>query len=393
MILSRQDEQAATNGRSGRPDVMMFGLRNVIGAQGGIENHVRHLAEHLAEQGLNVEILIRSPYSNGGPRRIADGIVLTEIWSPRSVALETAVHSILSVGYAIIKRPHMLHIHAIGPGLMTPIARLFGVRVVVTHHGQDYNREKWGVFAKSVLRLGEKMVACFANECIVVSRPLAADLSKRYARNFEFIPNGVRPITPDKSPFVFGDFHLEPGKYILHVGRIVAEKRQMDLIRAFLELDRPDLKLVFVGAADHHSDYAQKLEALAKSDSRIIFTGFQQGRALSELFANAALFALPSSHEGLPIVVLEAMSYGLPVLISDIPANLALDLPPECYAKTGSIEAWVNGVKRQLDGNRPRNPVDWSQYLLPYKWTDVTRKTIAIYNRIMQKQWPEKPFA
>lgn len=385
MIDVTRDERAARQSRAARPDVMIFGLRNVIGAQGGIESHVRYLSEHLAQHGLDVEILIRSPYRHDGPRRIGERIKLTEIWSPRNSAVETIVHSFLSVGYAIVRRPRVLHIHAIGPGLMTPIARLFGVKVVVTHHGKDYNREKWGLIAKSVLRAGERLSARFAHEIIAVSRPLAADLASHYNRHFEFIPNGVSLAAPATSQATLEKFGLQPAKYILNVGRIVPEKRQLDLIEAFLKLNPQDLKLVFVGGADHKSEYSRRLAAHAERDSRIVLAGFQQGPALSTLFANAALFALPSSHEGLPIAVLEAMSFGLPLLISDIPANLALDLPRECYAATGAVESWVEGFRRHFEQGAEQRTVDWSPWLKPYKWNDVSKRTVAIYQRVWRE--------
>lgn len=382
VVEASQRREAAKQSRSKRADVMMFGLRNVVGIQGGIENHVRYLSEHLAKQGLNVEILIRSPYRTDGQKCLGGRVMLTSIWSPRNVAIETIVHSFLAVGYAIVRRPRVLHIHAIGPGLMTPLARLFGIKVVVTHHGKDYDREKWGPFAKFILRAGESFSVRFADEVIAVSRPLAADLRTSYKRDFEFIPNGVGAAAPATSHVTLENLGLEPGKYILNVSRLVPEKRQLDLIEAFLKLNPPDFKLVFVGAADHESSYSQKLRTYAERDPRIVFAGYQQGSALSTLFANAAFFALPSSHEGLPIVALEAMSFRLPLLLSDIPANLALDLPPECYARTGEIDSWVAALESQADSSRKLRTIDWSAWLEPYKWSDVSKKTAQVYEKI-----------
>ncbi len=355
---------------------MMLGLRNVVGIQGGIETHVRHLVEQLSKDGVSIEIIVRSPYSRKASDRLDDNILLTRIWAPRSAIGETLVHSIVSVLYAAVRRPRLLHIHAIGPGLVTPLARLLGLRVVVTHHGQDFKRERWGALGRFVLRSGERLTAAFANECIVVSSPLAKDLAEHYERPFWYIPNGVDPGRITRTQHILDALKLVPGAYVLNVGRMVPEKRQLDIIKAFQALKRDDLKLVLVGKADHESDYSKAVLVSAQADERIVIAGFRQGSELAELFSQAALFVLPSSHEGLAIAALEAMSYGLPLLVSDIPANLAIGLPAECYAKTGSIEDWVRGLHRQLD--KP-GAVDWSEALSHYEWRDVANKTLDVY--------------
>lgn len=364
-----------------RLDVMMIGLRSVGAGQGGVEAHVDNLTRELDALGLRIEVVTRSPYQNEHLTR-GNATSVVPVWSPRTTALEAVVHSALATLRAAWRRPSILHIHAIGPSLVAPLARLLGLDVVVTHHGEDYAREKWGLVGKKMLRLGEWCGARFAHARIVVSSSLAVRLSQVFNVPFVYLPNGVAVRGPVAGTAALVKFGVEPGKYILNVSRIVPEKRQLDLIDALNLLGRDDVKLLLVGAADHESDYSRAVIARASADPRVVLAGFQTGQSLAELFSHAGAFALPSSHEGLPIALLEAMAYGNPVVASAIEANHNVALPAHCYVPCANVPALSVALLRALDEGADGKRVDWSSLMAEYSWPDVAERTAAVYRKV-----------
>jgi len=239
-------------------------------------------------------------------------------------------------------------INAIGPSLLTPFARLIGLRVVVTNHGPDYDRQKWGRVAKFVLRLGEKMGGIYANEVIVISSVIANIIRERCHRESNLIYNGVNLPQKSKESDFITKIGTEPSKYIVAVARFVPEKGLHDLIAAFKGLEG-DYRLVIAGDADHETEYSRDLKKMASEDDRIILTGYITSEPLNQVYSHARLFVLPSYHEGLPIALLEALSYGLAVLVSDIPANKEVELPAERYFRCGAIDELKEKMKVLLE--------------------------------------------
>nr|CAD6406748.1 glycosyl transferase [Rhizobium sp. Q54] len=375
-------QKAANAGRH----VMMLGLRGVPDIQGGVERHVEMLAQELIRGGWRVEVIGRSPYLRSQTDAIWKGILVTPLWAPRSMMLEAFVHTFAGVVYAAFKRPDILHIHAIGPGLFTPLARVFGLKVVTTHHGYDYDREKWGPLAKRVLRLGERLAVQTSNAAIAVSRDVKASMRRRYARDLAHVPNGVAVRPATAMPDMLERFGLERRRYIVMVARIVPEKRQMDLIAAFARLPQAGWKLAIVGDADHRSRYFNEVEAFANAVPGVVMTGFQSGEALAALYSQAGLFVLPSLHEGMPISLLEALSYGLPVLASDIPANHEVELPPEDYFLPGDIEALAAALRRKLAEpfEEPRALSRIRHVERNYTWSSIARTTADVYRSVLE---------
>jgi glycosyltransferase involved in cell wall biosynthesis len=361
--------------------IMVLGLRGFPGVQGGVERHAEQLYPLLVQLGCEVEVLVRSPYWERGRSRTWKGVRFRPLWSPRRSGLEAFVHSVIGVFYAILARPDVLHIHAIGPAIVTPLARLFGLRVVVTHHGPDYDREKWGRLARSVLRLGERFGMVFANERIVISKVIQELVRSKYRRESRVIPNGV--VIPDlpTTTIALQKFGLRPRRYVLNVSRFVPEKRQKDLIEAFKRADQPGWKLVLVGSTDEPDNYLRSLEELSAGRDDIVFTGFQSGVALQELYAHAGIFVLPSSHEGLPIALLEALSFGLPVLASDIPANREIGLEHGRYFAVGDLSTLsallCRSIDQQFDGRECAEQISWVRER--YNWQRVAEATLVAY--------------
>lgn len=370
--------------------VMVVGLRGFPMVQGGVETHAEHLYAELAEMGCQVEVLVRDrsqPLDNPPEWK---GIRFTRLWAPRKKRFEAIVHTFFGVLYAAWKRPDVLHIHAIGPALLTPIARLFGLNVVVTHHGADYERQKWGRVAKQMLRLGERFGMRFAHQRIVISQGIRSAVASKYACDSALIPNGVTLPDVPRSVAALEQFGLVAGKYVLLVSRLVPEKRHADLIEAFALAGLRGWKLVLVGDADHPDAYARSVLAAAAGIDEVVCTGFQSGLALRELYAHAGMFVLPSSHEGLPIALLEALSYGLPSIASDIPANQEVINPRVQLFPVGNIEALAGRLRRQSESVPDPEGARTAQRLLAetYRWSTIARDTRHVYERVLGQTAP-----
>ena len=365
--------------------IMMLGLRGFPGVQGGVETHAEHLCPLLVEAGCDVTVLVRSPYQPAGIGPAWRGVKFVSLWAPKSKGMEAILHTLLGVLYAALKRPDILHIQAIGPGIMTLLARFLGLRVVVTHHGPDYDRQKWGRFARIVLKLGERWGMRWSNGRIVISNVIADLVRRKHAVGSVLIPNGVvLPQLPETTT-ALEHFGLVCGRYVLLVSRLVEEKRHLDLIEAFSKAGLPGWKLVLVGGSDHPDAYMQRVIDASQAHENVVMTGFQKGLALQELYVHAGMFVLPSSHEGLPIAMLEALSFGLPVVASDIPANLEVGLPPHHYFPLGDIQALA---ERLIEVST--QPADESQRQArrawvseKYDWRQIASKTFQVYRDVV----------
>ena len=372
-------------GESRRLRVIMVGLRGFPEVQGGVETHAEHLCPRLAARGIDMEVVVRAPYMRHQKGNVWKGVRYRRIWSPRSKGLEAIVHTFLGVLYAGLKRPDVLHIQAIGPAIMTPIARLLGLKVVVTHHGPDYDRQKWGRFAKAVLKLGERFGMRMSDEAIVISETIRNLVKEKHGVETTLIPNGVELPQPVESTEVLEKFGLRPGRYVLMVTRLVPEKRHPDLIRAFSQAGLDGWKLALVGASDHPDDYTEEVQRLARETDGVVMTGFQKGRALAELYSHAGIFVLPSSHEGLPIALLEALSYGLPVIASDIPANREVGLHAEHYFPMGDVQALARRLQEwaALEWNERRKEETRRWVAVRYDWEDIAGNTFKVYEAVV----------
>lgn len=331
---------------SQRPRLVVLGSRGCPDVQGGVERHIEALAPLLAARGWDVEVIGRARYLPPG-RRTWSGVTVTPLWAPKGRSLEAIAHTTLGLFVARLRRPDVVHIHAIGPSITLPLARLLGLRVLVTHHGYDYDRAKWGRIAKATLKLGEWFGMRWSHGRIAVSNGITGTMRARHGRDVAFVPNGVW-VHPEPSRHALDAFGLAPHEYVLTVSRLVPEKRQLDLIEAYARLHRPAFKLVIVGGADHPGRYETMVRERAQATPGVVLTGFRSGAELAGLFANAGLFVLPSSHEGLPIALLEALAYGVPSLASDIPANLEVGLPSDAYFPLGDVGALSEAIDRRM---------------------------------------------
>jgi len=375
--------------KPGNIKVFVLGLRGFPGVQGGVEKHCEELYPRLVRMGCEVIVATRSPYIPKA-RQVKEwkGVKFLHLPALKNKYLEAITHSLLGVMVARMHSPDILHIHAIGPSILTPMVKALGLRVVVTHHGPDYLRKKWGRFARIVLTAGETMACKFADGVIVISKTVRGMLVNKYGRrDLEFIPNGVNfpgVLPPGET---LRKYRLQPGEYVFTASRFVPEKGLHDSIAAYRKVKKPDFKLVIAGDADHEDVWSRKIKRTARKDGRIILTGALFGEPLEELYSNAGLFVLPSYHEGLPIALLEAMSYRLPVLASDIPANLEVELPHHRYFPVGDVdrlsERMVALFRQGISGEESRK----QRALLKknYNWDRIAERTRELYRNILRQ--------
>jgi len=358
--------------------VMVLGIRGMPNVEGGIETHAEQLYPRLAALGCNVEAVVRTPFVPRDTRSFGP-IRIRRLWSPRRAGVAAFFHSVIGVFYAGLARPDILHIHGIGPAIVTPIARLLGLRVVVTHHGPDYEREKWGSFGRWVLRLGERFGMRKSHARISISKAISDRVLAQYGRESYLIPNGVVPAKPRTDVKHVQRFGLEPGRYFLQVSRMVPEKRQLDLIRAFMFAQPKGWKLALVGSLDDDS-YSQKVSAEGR-EAGVVLTGYLTGEPLQQMYSYAGAFVLPSSHEGLPIALLEALSYGLPVLASDIPANMELGLDTASYFPLGDTVALADRLTQlaEVPLNEDARAARRRWTSQRYDWDRIAEQTLEVY--------------
>lgn len=364
--------------------IVVTGTRGIPNIMGGVETHCENLYPYIVQAGYDVTVVRRSCYLQAQQKtREYKGIHLKDIYAPRKKSLEAIIHTILAVLYAKKTNADILHIHAIGPSLLVPFAKMLGLKVVVTHHGADYDRKKWNKAAKYMLRKGEKYAAKYADKLIVISSKIKKDIAEKYGRtDTELIYNGVPEAIRRTTTEYITSKGLAPYKYILAVGRFVEEKGFDYLIDAYSELHPEGYKLVIAGDSDHPTEYSIQLKEKAK-EKGIVLTGFVKGKPLEELMTHARLFVLPSYHEGLPISLLEAMSYGKDVLVSDIEANRLPELEETDIFKTGSTSSLKQSIEKKLQGGQNKNR-EYTMY--KYNWQNIAAQTTDVYKTILKKQ-------
>ncbi|MBR5904981.1 MAG: glycosyltransferase family 4 protein [Bacteroidales bacterium] len=352
--------------------VVVTGTRGIPNIMGGVETHCEELCPRLAALGADITVVRRASYANDSLTEWK-GVKIKDIPSPKKKAFEAIVHTFRAINYAARNHSEIVHINAVGPALLAPYAKLRGMKVVFTHHGPDYDREKWGKAAKMMLRLGERMGVKYADDIIVISDVIRNIIKDKYGRTerVHLIYNGVPAPDICDFPEYFKELGIEPGKYVLGMCRFVPEKRLHDLVAACKGLE--GYKLVLAGDTDFEDAYSRQLKSDARAAGAVL-TGFIRGRKLHSLLSHAACYVLPSSHEGLPIALLEAMSYGRKVLVSNIPANLEVGLPDKYYFHCGN----VCSLKERLDAilkEEATPEYDMSNY----NWDSIASRVIQVY--------------
>ena len=299
----------------------VIGTRGIGNVQGGIERYCSSFYSELCRYGFHATVFVRRASPREGT---LPGVSLCRVPVPRFRSFETILHSIASICVARVLGIRTIHVHGIGSCLAVPLARVLGMRVIVRHLGADYERDKWGMLAKALLRAGERYAARYAESVVCLNQHIAAEFSRATGRfdGIHVVPNGVEAPPAALLPRIHDRLGIAAGTYVLAVGRLVPEKNMHVLVPAFLHADLShSVKLVIVGDYDYRGAYSRALKALCARDKRIVMTGPVFGEELWSLYAKAGLFVLPSSHEGMSFSLLEAARAGTKIIASDIPAN------------------------------------------------------------------------
>ncbi|MGB3339934.1 MAG: glycosyltransferase family 4 protein [bacterium] len=366
--------------------IFVLGTRGFPDVQGGIERHCEELYPRLVRFGCQVTVLTRSGYIFKDKRiRENQGVNFIHVWAPRNKYLEALSHTFFGIIIARIHSPDIVHIHAVGPSVLVPFARILGFRVIMTHHGPDYLRKKWGGFAKFILRLGEYLGVRYAEHVIAVSKTVGVELRKRFkGARISYIPNGVNIPKKSTNNRVLEEFGLKPQQFIFTACRFVPEKGLHDLITAYSSLNQPKFKLVIAGDADHETIYSKKIKNCAKQNNNVVMTGFLNHAQLSAFYANAKLFVLPSYYEGLPIALLEAMSYNVPVLVSDIKATREIPLPEYRYFPVHDRKILAEKITELSNHPLSMKEVNANRKIIRenYNWQKIAEQTRFVYGKV-----------
>lgn len=366
--------------------IAMIGQKGIPSRSGGIEVHVEEIAKRLVQKGCMVDVYCRDRYCIQKAESLSG---IKTIFTPyiNSKRLDTITHSFLSLFHALFSRNDIVHFHALGPSTLAFIAKLFGKKVVCTVHGLDWKRSKWDNISKRFLKFGEYATARFSDRTISVSKSLQDYYMEKYGKEVDYIRNGVDVKTYIEPELIRTRWLLTKGSYFLYLGRLVPEKGIHYLIEAYKRLTT-DKKLVIAGGSSHSDDYEKELKNMAMENSNIIFTGFVQGQMLEELLSNAFVYVLPSDVEGMPISLLEAMSYGKMCIASDIEENKAVISDYGYTFSHGDINDLADKMRQTLDEEKTININNREiiQYVrVNYDWEKASQETYKLYAELLKK--------
>ncbi|RJQ18389.1 MAG: glycosyltransferase [Nitrospiraceae bacterium] len=367
--------------------VFVIGARGFPKVQGGIEKYCEELYSRLVENnGIEITGLVIPKYYK---EKIDEwkGIKFIHIKSVKSKNFEKILYGLIASLITIIKRPDIAHFHGLSCGLYIPLVKLFGIKVILTFQSRDYLYPKWGKLAKFIWRLSEK--AALKSDMILAVSKAHTEYLRQYTDRVVRIPNGVEvnhlKVSVEEEEFYLKKYGLRKEGYIFFAGRFTPEKAIEDLICAFEQLNDNRCKLVIAGDADHEDSYSRKIKERASRTEHIILTGFVTGKELQTLFSNAKLFVLPSKFEGLPHVLLEAISFRIEVLASNIEANLQVTLEASCYFEQGNTEDLRKKIRYFVE-NRSSDQEKLRRLEMlqkEYNWDNIADKIYERYKELI----------
>ncbi len=368
--------------------ITMLGQKRVPSREGGVEIVVEELSTRMAKLGHYVVCYNRSGKHVLDKNKKSEdlkeykGVKLKKVITIDKKGLAAMTSSFFATVKILFFKAEVVHYHAEGPCAWMWIIKWFSKkRIIATIHGLDWQRAKWGNFASKYIKFGEKMAVKYADEIIVLSKNVQEYFKKEYDRDTVFIPNGVSKPTIGKASIITKKYGIKKDEYILYLGRLVPEKGIHYLIEAFNKI-KTDKKLVIAGGASDTDSYFVELKEMSKNNKNIIFTGFVEGKELSELYSNAYIYCLPSDLEGMPLSLLEAMSYGNCCLTSDIKEcsevtqnNGVTFKKSDVKDLTKTLQSLCDNVKKVKEYKE-----EAQKYILnKYNWDDVVKQTLKLY--------------
>lgn len=369
----------------------MIGHKRIPSREGGIEIVVGELSKRMVELGNSVvaynrksEHIAGKDFDDNNNAKQWEGVDIKWVKTPNSSKLNAIVYSAFATLKAIFGGFDIIHFHAEGPSSMVLLAKIFRKKCIVTIHGLDWQRSKWGGFATKFLIFGEKVAAKYADEIIVLSENVQKYFKDTYNRETIYIPNGITKPKILEAEIIKEKYGVEKNDYILYLGRLVPEKGIHYLIDAYKNLNT-DKKLIVAGGASHTSEYESEIKEQAKDNENIIFTGFIQGTELEELYSNAYLYCLPSDLEGMPISLLEAMSYKNCCLTSNIPECTEVCEFNAEYFDKGDVDSLSSKLQYLIENPQTVDAYKNAsrKYIVnKFNWDDVTNQTLELYKRV-----------
>ena len=362
--------------------IAFIGQKGVPSTSGGVEIHVENLAINLAKRGHEVYVYARTNYTDKSFKKYK-GVNLITIPSIATKHLDAISHTFLACFDAVHKDYDIVHFHSIGPSLLIPLFKLLRPRVTVfaTFHSQCYHHQKWGKFARACLRAGEFMLCEFADNIITVSKILKAYVKTHYNIEANCVPNAVNAPKYFSPEIIKENWGLDANSYFLIVSRLIHHKGIHHAIEAYKKLNT-DKKLVIVGDGFYSESYTRYIRELAQNEENIIFTGRQYGKALAELYSNASFFIQPSESEGLSIALLEAMSYGKPIIASNIPENIEPVANAGYFFKVKNHHDLSDKIQFLLDNPELgglKGKIGSTRVEKLYSWSAATKQIERIY--------------
>ena len=369
--------------------IAVFGQKR-LSREGGVEIVVKELCTRMARQGCQVTCYNRSGHHVSGAEyddidnTNYEGIRQKYVPTIEKKGLAAVSASAFAALYSAFGKYDVVHIHAEGPAFFSWLPKMFGKRVVVTIHGVDWQREKWqSGFGSKFIRQGEKNAVKYADEIIVLSKGVQDYFKETYDRKTHFIQNGVNRPQIREAGLIAEKFGLKKDSYILFLGRLVPEKGIRYLVEAFKNV-KTDKKLVIAGGSSDTDSFMEELKELAKGDDRILFTGFVQGTMLDELYSNAYIYTLPSDLEGMPLSLLEAMSYGNCCLVSDIPECAEVVEDKALIFKKADVQDLQEKLQDACD--HPQKVEAYKKQSADfickkYNWDEVVKETMKLYQK------------
>ena len=368
--------------------IAMFGQKR-LSREGGVEIVVKELSTRLALLGCNVTCYNRSGHHVSGAEYDNAQTEYKGVWQKSVPTIEgkglaAVSSSFFAALFSALGNYDVVHIHAEGPAFFSWLPKLFGKRVIVTMHGLDWQREKWkSGFGSKFIRQGEKNAVRYADEIIVLSKGVQNYFVDTYGRKTHFIPNGVNRPQIRRADLITEKFGLTKDSYVLFLGRLVPEKGIRYLVEAFKKV-KTCKKLVIAGGSSDTDSFTEELKELAKDDKRIILTGFVQGKMLDELYSNAYIYTLPSDLEGMPLSLLEAMSYGNCCLVSNISECAEVVENKALIFKKSDVKDLQKKLQDACDC--PEKVVEMKKQAADficekYNWDDIVEETMKLYRR------------
>lgn len=367
--------------------ISVIGIRGVPASYGGVEKHCEEIYSRLSEKGHTITIYGRKNYLQKEQKNYK-GIKIKNLWTFKQKGLEASFHTLNACFHELFNDSDIVHFHAQGPCLFAWIIKLFNPKkqLVFTCHGIDWHRNKWNKLAQLLIKFGEKTSGTIFDSQIVVSESLAEYYRDNYENcNPVVITNGSNLPAENNSSNILKKYNLVKNEFMIFVGRLVPEKAPHKIIEAFLET-KTEKKLVIVGDSAGTDEYVCFLKDIAKDDERIIFTSYLYGEDLAEIYSNAYLYVSTSELEGLPLTLLEAMSYGLPVLVSTIAPHVEIIEDEEYGYLFNSNSLDDIKVKLQsvlsLDDNQLKEigQKGLKKINKNHNWDVITKKLEMIYN-------------